>query len=350
MPGTLVLDSQPPELWDVKFLVFESCSLWYFCYSSLNNLICKNRLASFPRSQSVVFNPWLGGSSEKAMAPHSSTLAWKIPWMEEPGGLQSMGSRRVGHNWATSLSLFTFMHWRRKWQPTPVFLPGESQGWGEPGGLLSVGSHRVGQDWSDLAAAVEGLGICLLGVKLIFASVPLANHLSFISSSLDLSFLFCAEETAIFISCAVLRGLKWITRIFLEYLCSCYVRVDSSWHNGRQHARLLCPSLSPGVCWNSCPLSQWCHPIISSSVIPFSCLQSFPGPFSMSQFFTSGGQSIRALASASVLPMNIQDLFPLGLTSLISLQFKGLSCNIARLLSNVNFFLYLISFLINLKY
>ena len=64
-----------------------------------------------------------------AMAPHSSTLAWKVPWTEEPGGLQSMGSRRVGHDWATSLSLFTFMHWRRKWQPTPVFLPGESQGW-----------------------------------------------------------------------------------------------------------------------------------------------------------------------------------------------------------------------------
>ena len=68
-------------------------------------------------------------SKEKAMAPHSSTLAWKIPWMEEPGRLQSMGSLRVGHAWVTSLSLFTFMHWRRKWQPTPVFLPGESQGW-----------------------------------------------------------------------------------------------------------------------------------------------------------------------------------------------------------------------------
>ena len=61
------------------------------------------------------------------MAIHSSTLAWKIPWMEEPGGLQSTGSLRVGHDCATSLSLFTFMHWRRKWQPTPVFLPGESQ-------------------------------------------------------------------------------------------------------------------------------------------------------------------------------------------------------------------------------
>ena len=69
-------------------------------------------------------------TSEKAVAPHSSTVAWKIPWTEEPGGLQSMGSLRVGHDWVTSLSLFTFMPWRRKWQPTPVFLPGESQGLG----------------------------------------------------------------------------------------------------------------------------------------------------------------------------------------------------------------------------
>ena len=66
---------------------------------------------------------------EKEMATHSSVLAWKIPLVEEPGALQSMGSWRVGHDWATSLSLFTFMHWRRRWQPTPVFLPGESQGW-----------------------------------------------------------------------------------------------------------------------------------------------------------------------------------------------------------------------------
>ena len=64
------------------------------------------------------------------MAFHSSTLAWKIPWTEEPGGLQSTGLQRVGHDWATSLSLFTFMHWGRKWQPTSVFLPGESQGRG----------------------------------------------------------------------------------------------------------------------------------------------------------------------------------------------------------------------------
>ena len=66
--------------------------------------------------------------SEQAMAPHSSTLAWKIPWMEEPGGLQSMGSLRVGHDWVTSLSVFTCMHWRRQWHPTPVLLLGESHG------------------------------------------------------------------------------------------------------------------------------------------------------------------------------------------------------------------------------
>ena len=70
---------------------------------------------------------------EKAMAPHSSILAWRIPWTEEPGGLQFMGSHRVKHDWVTSLSLFTFMYWRSKWQPTPVFLPGESQG---PGSLV----------------------------------------------------------------------------------------------------------------------------------------------------------------------------------------------------------------------
>ena len=73
---------------------------------------------------------WIFVGREKVMAPHSSALAWKIPRMEEPGRLQSMGSRRVEHDWATSLSLFIFMHWRRKWQPTPVFLPGESQGRG----------------------------------------------------------------------------------------------------------------------------------------------------------------------------------------------------------------------------
>ena len=80
------------------------------------------------------------------------------PWREEPGRLQSLVLLRVRDDWATSLSLFTFMHWRRKWQPTPVFLPGESQGWGEPGGLPSMGSHRVEHDWSDLAAVAATKG------------------------------------------------------------------------------------------------------------------------------------------------------------------------------------------------
>ena len=78
------------------------------------------------------------------MAPHSSTLTWKIPWMEEPGRLQSMGSGRVGQDWATSLSLFTFTHWRRQWQPTPVLLPGKSHGWRSP-----VGCSTWGQEESD---------------------------------------------------------------------------------------------------------------------------------------------------------------------------------------------------------
>ena len=97
---------------------------------------------------------------------------------------------------------------------------------------------------------------------------------------------------------------------------------------GPQHARPPCPSPTLGVYPNSCPLSWWCHPTISSSVIPFSsCPQSLPasGSFQMSQIFASGGRSIRVSASTSVLPMNIQDWFPLGLTSLISLQSKGLS-------------------------
>ena len=82
------------------------------------------------------------------LAPHSSTLVWKIPWTETTGRLQSMGSLRVRHDWVTSLSLFTFMHWRRKWQPTPVFLPGESQGWGS-----LVGCHLWDHTESDTTAA-----------------------------------------------------------------------------------------------------------------------------------------------------------------------------------------------------
>ena len=103
---------------------------------------------------------------------------------------------------------------------------------------------------------------------------------------------------------------------------------DSLWPHGLQHARPPCPSPTPRVYSNSCPLSPWCHPTISSSVIPFSSrLQSFPasGSFPMSQFFPSGGQRIGVSASASVLPMNSQDWSPLGWTGWTSLQSKGLS-------------------------
>ena len=103
---------------------------------------------------------------------------------------------------------------------------------------------------------------------------------------------------------------------------------DSLRPHGLPHARLPSPSPTPKACSNSCPLHQWCHPTISSSVIRFSsCLQSFPaaGSFSVSQFFTSGGQSIGASASASVFAMSSQDWFPLGLTGWISLQCKELS-------------------------
>ena len=109
----------------------------------------------------------------------------------------------------------------------------------------------------------------------------------------------------------------------LLLLFSHSVMSNSLWHHGLQHARLPCPSPSPGDCWSSCPLSQRCHPTISSSVIPFSSHpQSFPasGSFLMGWLFASGGQSIGASVSALVLPMNIQDWFTVRLTGLISLQ------------------------------
>ena len=125
-----------------------------------------------------------------------------------------------------------------------------------------------------------------------------------------------------------MMDLVHVITLFSSAQFSCSVLSNSLWPHGLQHARVLCPSPTPRACSNSCPSSQWCRPTILSSVIPFSsCFQSFPasGSFPMSQFFASGGQSIRASASASVLPMNIQDWFLWGLTGWISLQSKGLS-------------------------
>ena len=170
---------------------------------------------------------------EKEMATHSSVLAWRIP------------------------------------------------GTGEPGGLPSMGSHRVGHDWSDLAAAFWS----------ILVHWFLKHQCSLLPSPVSVQF-------------------------------SRSVMSDSLWPHKLQHARPPCPSPTPRVYPNSCPLSRWCNPTISSSVFPFSSWsQSFPasGSFQMSQLFTSGGQRIGVSASASVLPMNIQDWFPLGWTGWISL-------------------------------
>ena len=158
------------------------------------------------------------------MASHSSVLAWKTKWTEEPGGLQFMGSQIVRHHWATN--------------------------------------------WAHIH-------------MLQFSSVQFSH--SIVSDSLR--------------------------------------------SNGLQHARHPCPTPTPATYSSSCPSSWWCHPTISSSVFPFSCLQSFPGSgsFPMNKFFTSGGQSIGVSDSASVLPMNIEDWFPLGWTGWISLQSKWLS-------------------------
>ena len=133
--------------------------------------------------------------------------------------------------------------------------------------------------------------------------------------------------------CSEVRSNLFCLSLLLLLLFSHSVMSDSLRPHGLKHARLPWPSPNPGACSNPCPLNQWCHPTILSSIVPFSsCLQSSPasGSFLVSQLFASGGQSTGASASASVLLMNIQDWFPLGLTGLISLQSKRLS----RIFSN----------------
>ena len=146
------------------------------------------------------------------MAPHSSTLAWKIPWTEKPGRLQSMGSLRVGHDWVTSLSLFTFMHWRRKWQPTPVFLPGESQGqgslvdchlWGriESTPLKQLSSSSSSPSFSIIHTRIQSKRIHCFSYGVVFIHLYYPPHkslgvpppylpLSFSSPTILLLFLF----------------------------------------------------------------------------------------------------------------------------------------------------------------
>ena len=123
--STFTVLLEPSDSW--LFYQLKKLAINSLCIAFLNHPYFLLELHFHPPSSFSLSCIW---DTEKAMAPHSSTLAWKIPWTEEPGRLQSMGLLRVGHDWATLLSLFTFLHWRRKWQPTPVFLLGESQGWG----------------------------------------------------------------------------------------------------------------------------------------------------------------------------------------------------------------------------
>ena len=163
---------------------------------------------------------------------------------------------------------------------------------------------------------------CLITFPLSFPNTLMVSGLTFKSSThFELIFIDGVNQGPV-------SFCWWKPVVTVQFSHS--VVSDSLWSHGLQHARLPCPSPTPGPYSDSCPLSQWCHPTILPSVIPFSsCLQSFPvsGCFPMSWFFASGGQriGISASASASVLPMNIHDWVPLGWTGWISLQSKGLS-------------------------
>ena len=293
------------------------------------------------------------------------------------------------------------MHWRRKWQPTPVFLPGESQGWQSLGACCLWGC-TVGHDWSDSAAAAAAAAMCnirwtrntfyipyltgsssnsmryireylLYRIKkklnlilqwylrsaimtpilkcCVLSSASMAQHFFFLPRACFLSVSFV--DSLYLRGHLIFKVLKPVPRSFcfvpiiislvhfttwriskfslglyilvLSYCCS--LMSDSLQLHGLQHARLPCPSQSFRVCSNSCPSRRWCHSTISSLVTPLSfCPQSFPasGTFPLSQLLASGGQSIGASTSTSVLSMNIQGWLPLGLTGLISLQSKGL--------------------------
>ena len=177
-----------------KFCVFHSLAFLH----TLASYICILKQFSFACSYISY--------TEKAMAPHSSTLAWKIPWTEEPGRLQSMGSLRVGHDWVTSLSLFTFMHWRRKWQPTPVFLPGESQG---PGSLVAA-VYGVAQSRTWL----KRLGILHTGEIKLYVYILLNFH-----HSLNFVFKTCV--------CVMVHALSllWIPWLYPLYWASLVAQV-----------------------------------------------------------------------------------------------------------------------------
>ena len=217
-----------------------------------------NREIRFPNNKTC---------SVQFMAPHSSTLAWKIPWTEEPGRLQSMGLLRVGHDWVTSLSLSCI-----------------GEGNGNPIQCSCLEKPRDGGAWW---AAVYGVSQNRTRLK------------------------WCQQQQQQFSS--------------VEFSHS--VVSDSLRPLESQHARPPCPSPTPGVHSNSCPSSQWCHPAISSSVVPFSSCPQIPPSirvFSSESTLHMRWPNIGVSASTSVLPMNTQD-WSLEWTGWISLQSKGLS-------------------------
>ena len=227
-------------------------------------------------------------------------------------------------------SLCSFM-WRRQWHPTPVLLPGKSHGWRN-----LVGCSPWGREESDtterlhfhfsLSCTGEGNGnplqcSCLenprdreawwAAIYGVAQSWTRLKGLSSSSNSFYKDFNFSTSSPTVLTSSSSFFNSHlntWVSQSVSQFSLS--VMSNSLPPHGLQHARLPCPSPTLGACSNSCPMSQWCHPTIISSVVPFSsCLQSFPasGSFPMSQFFTSGGQSTAVSASASVLPMNTQD-------------------------------------------
>ena len=131
------------------FLYWHKSNLFILATTNPRTFLVAQRAKNLPAIQETrVWSLGQKDSLEKGMVTHFGILAWRIPWTDEPGRLQSMRSQRVGHDWATSLSLFTFMHWRRKWPPIPVFLPGESRGRGS-----LVGCHLWGRTESDTTEA-----------------------------------------------------------------------------------------------------------------------------------------------------------------------------------------------------
>ena len=192
-------------------------------------------------------------------------------------------------------------------------------GTGEPGGLLSLGSHRVGHDWNGSAAA----RCMVISCDPLYISGVSHNFFFF---SFFLIYLDLSPRSSMNLATGF-SIIFWFSNCQCFSQFSCTVVFNSLGPHWLQIVRVQCPAPTPGACSNSCPSSQLCHPTFSSSVIPFSsCLQSFPASesFPMSQF-SSGGLSIKVSASASVLPITSQDWFPLGFTGFTSLLSKGFS-------------------------